>query len=202
MPRDPRSHGFAAGHAELDEFRIQPAAALAADPDFQRARVLAPLGGVGRAPGDGADEQKDPPEAHQPSTDSGEDPSNHEQDDRAEKRLEERHDGERRAHRGADRAYEESEERVEDYHDAYDREDRAHEEHGDGAPSEREGRWGPRDGPGGIGGGKGHGKRDLERPDDPRDESTVPGQINVSDVFPGVGFIGRGSGLRASSRPD
>src|SRR6266550_6292710 len=81
--RGRRSHGFPARPAELDELRVESAAALTADPDFGSAGAFAVSRGVPRGTRHDADEKEDPPEADEPSADAGEDTADHEQDDRA-----------------------------------------------------------------------------------------------------------------------
>src|SRR5207244_5586760 len=119
-----RSHGFPARHAELDELRVESAAALAADPDFGSAGGFAVSRGVPGGTRHNSHEEEDPPEADEPSADAGKDTADHEQDDRA-------HEGAQDAQHAtapegcSDRPGDEVEERVEDDHDADDREERA-----------------------------------------------------------------------------
>src|SRR5205807_9572076 len=79
--RGRRSHGFPARHAELDELRVESAAALAADPDFGSAGGFAVSRGVPGGTRHNSYEEEDPPEADEPSADAGKDTTDHEQDD-------------------------------------------------------------------------------------------------------------------------
>src|SRR2546427_2422925 len=133
-----RSDRFVARHADLDEFGVQSAAALAANADFGCARRLAVPGRVTGVPCHDSDEEEDPPEADEPSPDASEDATDHEQDDRAHEGAE---DVQHAAapERRADRTGDEAEEGVKDDHDADDREESADEQDRDSAPAEGQG---------------------------------------------------------------
>src|SRR5438046_6884192 len=136
MPRL-RSNRLVTGHAEPNELGVQAPAVLASDADLGRPHRLAVPGGGAHAPCDGTDEEEDPPESHEPSSDSREDPANHEEDDRSHHRAEDPQDPTASEGR-PDRPRDESERRVDDNHDADNREQRADEEDRHGPPSERE----------------------------------------------------------------
>src|SRR5438067_11343372 len=76
-----RSDRLVAGHAELDELGVQAPAVLASDADLRRPLRLAVPGRVAHGPRDSAHEEEDPPESHEPSSDSREDPADHERVD-------------------------------------------------------------------------------------------------------------------------